>query len=87
MTDTREVVGREEWRSVPGFPQYEISSLGRVKNAVRGRLLKVSIDDKGYSIVSLYRSNVKRKFQISRLLLTSLFATVIPRLPNMKRRI
>jgi hypothetical protein len=38
----------EEWRPAPGFPAYEVSSLGRVRNVRTGRVLKLSIGTNGY---------------------------------------
>jgi|688.fasta_scaffold309961_3 hypothetical protein len=42
----------EEWRSIEGYPQYEVSSLGRVKSfmhdKVNGRIRKLSLSCKDY---------------------------------------
>lgn len=51
----------EEWRTVPGFPRYEVSSLGRVRSNTssgKGRLLKTALSGKGpakYLCVALAR--------------------------------
>lgn len=58
----------EEWRDVPGFSNYKVSSLGRVKslsrmiNAKLGskrsipeRILKQTLDRNGYYIVGIYK--------------------------------
>lgn len=61
----------EEWRAVPGFPNYEVSSLGRVRSLDhtkwggpvvgyylhRGRLLKHGIASNGYPTVVLGRGH------------------------------
>lgn len=59
----------EEWRDIPGYRAYQVSSLGRVRSLPRvlsdgrragGVILKPSIDAKGYHRVSL-RSNGRSK--------------------------
>ena len=49
----------KEWRSISGFINYQIRNIGRVRNVNTGRVLKQSLDGKGYYIVDLY-SNSKR---------------------------
>jgi hypothetical protein len=44
---------KEIWKVIPGFPKYEISSLGRVKNAGNKNILKQYIYN-GYLRVGLY---------------------------------
>lgn len=45
---------REEWRPVPGSKgQYEVSSLGRVRNARTGRIRKIYTCVSGCRVVSL----------------------------------
>jgi hypothetical protein len=57
----------EEWRPVPGFTAYEVSSLGRVRRATpsrtsaAGRIFKPHPDDKGYPCVGLRVSEGVRK--------------------------
>ena len=44
----------EEWREVPGYPQYEVSNLGRVRSWTRkmkGKLMKLRLTRKGYPYV------------------------------------
>ena len=51
----------ERWKPVEGFPDYEISSYGRVFNTKTGRFLKCGIPGKGRPAVNLYNSNGKYK--------------------------
>lgn len=37
---TWDEIGNEEWRLVPGFPNYEVSALGQVRNANTRNVLK-----------------------------------------------
>jgi hypothetical protein len=43
----------EYWMPAPGYPGYEVSSLGRVQNSKTGRILKPSINAGGYVQFSL----------------------------------
>lgn len=52
-------MSNEEWRGVPHFPSYEISSLGRVRRGIgkrnwpAGKILKASNNSRGYLSVCL----------------------------------
>lgn len=51
-TDFNDLEG-EIWKSIDGFPDYEVSSLGRVKSLRRKIILKQSFDRDGYCKVDL----------------------------------
>ena len=42
------------WGSISGYLNYEVSWLGRVRNATTGRILRARICPKGYQRVNLY---------------------------------
>jgi hypothetical protein len=44
----------EEWRPAPGFPNYEVSSFGRVRRAATGKLLRPYPNRRGYRRNGLY---------------------------------
>lgn len=44
----------EEWKKVKGFENYSVSTLGRVRNDVTGKLLTISHDKQNYCIVTLF---------------------------------
>lgn len=53
----------EEWRQVAEFPDYEVSSLGRIRSYRRWgrpRLLRPAMGTTGYKIVSLYNESRPR---------------------------
>ena len=58
----------EEWRAVIGYDNYLISSLGRVMNTKRGRILKVSLDTDGYKQIGLHKEGIRVSFKIHRLI-------------------
>jgi hypothetical protein len=60
--DVSEPTSAERWLPVPGFPDYEVSDLGRVEGLprialngrhIRGRMLKATIGTHGYPVVRL----------------------------------
>jgi hypothetical protein len=46
-------IDQEIWRAVNGFPNYQVSSHGRVRNSKTGRMLKPCTDTSGYLMVIL----------------------------------
>jgi HNH endonuclease/NUMOD4 motif-containing protein len=63
------------WRQVPGWPDYEVSSCGQVRNAgvgnnrIPGRLLAQQTSATGHKAVQLSRPGEKRRFFVHRLVL------------------
>ncbi len=47
----------EEWRPVPGYPFYKVSSIGRVLGLKRNKILK-PISNRGYLVVKLGHPNL-----------------------------
>lgn len=67
----------EEWKSVVGYEGlYEVSSLGRVRSLdrydsnnhfLKGRILRLCADTKGYLIVGLWSNNKKKMYKVHRM--------------------
>lgn len=59
----------EEWKVVAEFPHYLISDYGRVKHVDRTEARKVSVNDKGFPIVTLFGADSKTRYlrQINKL--------------------
>lgn len=49
----------EIFKPIPGFPDYRVSTWGRVQRISTGKFLKPETHDKGYLRVDLYDSNGK----------------------------
>ena len=59
----------EIWKNVKGFEDYEVSELGNVKSLKLGkeRILKNSIDKKGYYKVNLSNKGKTKTFKVHKL--------------------
>lgn len=58
----------EVWKTVEGFPDYQISNLGRVRSGIRKKgLLNQSRTSRGYKKVSLWRNGAMKTGLIHRL--------------------
>lgn len=60
---------KEIWKPIKDFEYYFISNFGRVKSTKFGkeRILKLTKDKDGYSIVNLYKNNKSKTFKVHRL--------------------
>lgn len=52
----------EEWRPVPGFPDYEVSSKGNIYNLRAHQMMRVSSNNYGYPKITLTDSKTHRRF-------------------------
>lgn len=50
----------EEWRTIPGWPDYQVSDAGRFARTQNGVRVVRKLTRKGYKIVSLYRGPLDR---------------------------
>ncbi len=57
----------EEWRSIDEYINYQVSNIGRVRNANTGRILKPKIMKNGYHMIGLYKDGKQKYFLIHRL--------------------
>lgn len=58
---------QEEWRGISGFQNYEISNLGRVRNAIYCRVLTPSLNYEGYLTIKLFKDGVGTNKRVHRL--------------------
>ncbi len=57
----------EEWKPIPGFPQYEASSFGRIRNVRLGRILAGTTTLKGYIQVNVRAERGRKSAAVHRL--------------------
>ena len=59
----------EEWREIEEFPHYSISNYGRVKHENRIEARKITVNDRGFPIVTLFGRDSKTRYlrQINKL--------------------
>ena len=64
---TTNIIINEEWRSINGFINYQVSNLGRVRNANTGRILKLWDNGHGYLKVVLCKNGKSFTCKVHRL--------------------
>ena len=57
----------EMWRSSDEIVNYQVSNIGRVRNADTGRILKQSVNTQGYFKVDLYKDGKRTQILVHRL--------------------
>lgn len=58
---------KEVYKAIDGFPNYEVSNLGHIRQAKSKRILKVKIDRYGYAQVGLYQDGKQHWKTVHRL--------------------
>ena len=61
----------EYWRSVDGFPNYDVSTDGRVRNSKTGKIMKLKIESSGYIQIGLYKDKKRSFHRVHRLVSTA----------------
>ena len=62
----QEVIINEEWRSISGYLNYQVSNMGRVRN-VHGRIMKLTEVKGGYLVLNLCLNGKKKLHTVHRL--------------------
>lgn len=62
---------KEEFKEIPGFPNYEVSNTGIVRNKKNGHEKVPGIDGKGYLKVDLYSNSKRTTKRVHRLVADS----------------
>ena len=62
-----QVIVNEQWRSINEYINYQVSNLGRVRNANTGKILKPVLLKSGYPSVKLYNNDHNKTMLIHRL--------------------
>lgn len=61
------VLNNEVWKVCDEFPKYEVSSLGRVRNILTGKVLKTFTQNSGYEVISFSVGKTSSKRTLHRL--------------------
>lgn len=75
----------EIWKDIKDFDGYQVSSLGRIKSFKQdkdGKLLKIAVGNRGYSVVSLHKDGKGYRKTIHRLVLENFLP--IPNMDSME---
>ena len=62
-----QVIINEEWRSIDGYINYQVSNRGRVRKSNTGRILKQRKNRDGYYQIGLYCDSKNKIHQAHRL--------------------
>lgn len=57
----------EYWRTIPSFPVYSASNLGRIRNEGTGRIMHTYLNTRGYPSLSLRKDNKQIQQSVHRL--------------------
>ena len=60
-------MGLERWQKIDGYPNYSVSTFGRVRNDKFNRILKPGTDKDGYYVVVLCNSGMKKTMKFHRI--------------------
>src|SRR3954471_20746055 len=69
----------EEWKPIPDFEMYDISTYGRVRNRVHERILTLQITPTGLTYVGLWRDGVQDKRSVPLLVARAFIPQPYPR--------
>nr|AAL73456.1 endonuclease [Tetrahymena thermophila] len=55
------------WKTIEDYPDYQISSQGRVKKIKTGKILKINVDSNGYYLINLCKNKVFKTYSMHRI--------------------
>ena len=67
MTEETTNGNEEEWKSISGYMNYEVSSIGRIRNISTGKLLTPYSDSSGHLKVGIYNEQNRKKYLVHKL--------------------
>ena len=67
-----QLVINEDWRSIDGYINYQVSNIGRVRNSKTGKALKQHLGTSGYYALGLFEE-VERKYHAVHQLVAHVF--------------
>jgi len=66
----------EIWKDIEGYPNYQVSNLGRVRNIKTHRILSAGYKKNGYQFVALFKGDGKPKYYLIHRLVAEAFIEV-----------
>lgn len=60
---------QESWQEIPGYPGYEASTQGHIRNKHTGRVLSASPNNKGYLLTTLSLKHTAHRALVHRLVM------------------
>ena len=60
-------IQEEEWRSISGYTNYQVSNNARVRNITTGRILNPCLDNTGYVRIALFNKDIGKTYLVHRL--------------------
>ena len=69
MEQNDNIITNEIWKEINGYENFMVSSLGRIKNCLNNKILKITINrhNNNYCVVNLTKNNVQKLFYVNRL--------------------
>lgn len=68
---------KEEYRQIPDFPRYNVSSLGRIENGGTGRDMRLVVNQRGITYVGLMKDGLQYKRSVALLVAQSFLSIPI----------
>lgn len=57
----------EEWITIPGFPNYAVSNMGRVQNTATGKILAIRVTQQGHRFVGMNAGAIQCQRSVAKL--------------------
>lgn len=77
---------KEQWKPIDGFPNYQVSNKGRVKNIETGKVMKNRSNNHGYPYVALPKGDGKSKNMLLHRLVATAFIPNPDNLPEVNHK-
>jgi hypothetical protein len=61
----------EIWKEIQGYPEFEVSNKGRVRDVVKNSLRPLYKNKDGYMVVNIGRKHLIKQFRVNRLVATA----------------
>ena len=59
----------ERWIDIPGFENYQVSDMGRIRNKKTGKIRKQKTNCWGYKMINLYSKGIRKTISVHKLVM------------------